>query len=273
MPDSPSNPQATQPVPECIAKHEANDLTDFSKTIRNLSMHRDFIWRGQMQESWRLEPSIDRLIRRLNPRDPTAFIENHLDTFKRSARGRRAPYTKPFETLTDHEWWALGQHNGLATPLLDWTRSPYIALFFAFEESPSPESNCETGTRPPAQHRVVYGLSTSSFHSVAKAADDDHPITPNPIQLIDPLTDDNYRLVNQRGLFTLAKPLTDIKTWATDNFKHEMRPTLLMITLPDCERDDVLRNLNRMNINHLTLFPDLDGSCRFTNFTSSIQHY
>ena len=57
-------------------------------------------------------------------------------------------------TLPDDEIgaWALGQHYDLKTPLLDWTRSPDIAGYFAFVGLDNPNG-------PDPAHRFVYALN------------------------------------------------------------------------------------------------------------------
>jgi hypothetical protein len=82
-----------------------------------------YIWRGQRKSDWSLSSSLDRLFQKLNllaagPKVLERRSKEHLEAFKYAARGRRG--TNP-AALLENEWWALGQHFGLATPLLDWT--------------------------------------------------------------------------------------------------------------------------------------------------------
>ncbi|MGX9912406.1 FRG domain-containing protein, partial [Enterobacter hormaechei subsp. hoffmannii] len=93
-----------------------------------------FIFRGQRCSSWTLETSLDRHLKRIKPEEINldSTYDFVLQNFALSLRGR-SDIDKDHISNID-ELWALGQHYGLATPLLDWTRSLFVALYFAFED-------------------------------------------------------------------------------------------------------------------------------------------
>lgn len=225
-----------------------------------------YIWRGQRRSDWSLSSSLDRLYQEtgLIKRSPTELEESskrHLRAFQYASRGRRG--TNPAQ-LAENEWWALGQHFGLATPLLDWTRSPFAAAYFAFEENPS------NGT----EWRVIFGLDESAVDRRYKELQSGPSFETGRlpvVELIDPMSDENQRLVSQGGLFTRAPIGTPIERWVEEQFEGSNSPVLVRIEIPDADREVCLRTLNRMNINHLSLFPDLLGASRFTNLNLELE--
>ena len=182
-----------------------------------------YIWRGQRCENWLLESTLDRLIpAKIPSRQQRSFRNQHLERFKFAARGRRG--INPPQLEEENDWWALGQHNGLATPLLDWTTSPFVAAYFAFIGIGQPQTS----------RRVVFALHQPSVESKSRkifletkkqemkeqkereksgrtVLKRRGPIRP-PVEFIRPLSDENARLVSQGGLFTRSPDGENLET-------------------------------------------------------------
>ena len=192
------------------------------------------------------------------------IIAQHLLRFKHATRGRRG--TNPAAIPSENEWWALGQHQFLATSLLDWSTSPFVASFFAYEfKEPS-----STGSR------MVFGISRTSIESEFRKIVSEYRRKGRPpiIEFVDPFSDENPRLVNQGGLFTRSPFGVDIEKWIMDNLTvADKRVRMWKLRLPELEREVALKSVNRMNINHLSLFPDLYGASLYSNLSLEIDNY
>jgi hypothetical protein len=197
---------------------------------------------------------LDRELNGLTPDLAQRLTDRHLDVFKANTRGRRGPNPRALDD--ENEWWALGQHYGLSTPLLDWTRSPYAAVYFAFEER-----------RGATRFRVVFALDRTAVEIKNDEVDRGEEIEGRPpfLQFLSSSSDENPRLVSQRGLFTRAPAGIDIETWVKNAYLGMDEAVLYVLYIPNRVRFDCLDSLRQMNIHHLSLFPDLNGASRFAN--------
>lgn len=82
------------------------------------------IYRGVPDARFELVPKIGRYHGGWDPR-----LERDILTI---FRNRARPYLDR-EPSTMWEWLTIAQHHGLATRLLDWTRNPLVAAYFAVE--------------------------------------------------------------------------------------------------------------------------------------------
>ena len=223
----------------------------------------NYVYRGHADSTWLLEPTLDRIIKKPNSPDRAT----HLEDFKLEVRGRRGP--NPPLLKDENDWWALGQHHGLATPLLDWTESPFVALYFAAYNA------YQTKTDSLAVFVFSQFMANKISRSIKMNSGveliNEHKPT---VKMVKPFSDENNRLVSQRGLFTRGPNNMDIESWVKKfNDSKNITIALAKIIIPNEDIETCLLYLNRMNINHATLFPDLSGASEHCNNKLTIDCY
>ena len=227
----------------CLNVRITNVMKFAKFAVANFDRRPQFVFRGQSNgETWSLQPTFQRLSHGSNWSGDDLRI--HLQVFRHAARGRRGP--NPRE-LQEDEWWTLGQHYGLATPFLDWTRSYWVALYFAFCDS---QAMCST--------RAVYAADLSAICDKSASLH-------NEVQMVDPESQDNPRLTSQSGVLLKLSIARSLEEWVQEHFRGGDRVVLTKIMIPNEDIEYCLRDPNRMNINHLSLFPDLTGAAAYAN--------
>lgn len=249
---------------DCYKVLELKNIDDFENFIsKNHNALDDCYYRGQQDASWKLEPSIFRKSDTIwkNRREKLA---NHLRNFQLSARGKCSlPFDVPGKLDDDIElpWWALGQHYGLKTPLLDFVLSPYVALFYSFE----------TESESDIAKRAIFVLDMNRIHSIEGDGD-----ISKFMRKVNTLSHENERLIAQKGELIYIPDFIEPKYRTIESSLesfHSMYSKkeilLLKITLPNSERKTILQKCDLMNINRQTLFPDLTGASEYCNYLIS----
>ena len=235
------------------------------------------IWRGHREQAWKLETTFERSFKNNSTK---RTIQEQFERFYFACNGKVPVGT--LRQLSDYkELYAIGQHYGLHTPLLDWTESPYVAAFFAFADKDE--------TKGKNEFRAVFCLRKKHVEIMEEARIEEAKSNPpnninalallahtslkeNQLSFYRPEISDNTRLISQSGLFSLS--ISSVEHWFTANASGEDQIAYLQkLLIPESERPLALKALNRMNINYSTLFPDLEGASKHTNLYMEIDIY
>lgn len=166
-------------------------------------------------------------------------VNKYLEKSRWAFRGRVAEQYILADDGFVNEFWAVGQHYQLKTPLLDWTKSLLVALFFAFSEV----KVCLMD-----KYRVIYILDILRTFTNTK--------------IIESRVDIGGRMNAQRGVFTdllLTEFLEENKRIAEIGSAY---PFLTRVRISTELRIQIMRYLEGVNIRVSTLFPDIDGAVK-----------
>jgi len=210
-----------------------------------LEQDEGLIFRGQAK-SWPLQTSYHRT----GYADLVSYLDNEVVQLEHHVN---AISNHPYNIGDDRSLGALlnlAQHHGYPTPLLDWSKSPYVAAFFAFENKSELKKDgkvtififdekrwsARAGKQAPirAPHVMVRVLELPGFN--------------------------NPRVLPQQAL-TMFSNMNDIEgiVQANESFRGEF---LKRVTIDVSEAENAIRDLKLMGLTWGSLFPGFDGICK-----------
>jgi hypothetical protein len=240
-------------------KHLVEELDKLEKSYGNLAKR--FLYRGQANSTWTLETTMERSLK-----TPVSLSKYYL--FAYSAKTMIETFTETtwdipeppnynqwlkesnalsFQPFPAYNYLAYLRHHGFPSPFLDWSASPYIAIFFAF-------NNCPRNVK----HVSLYAFL--EYVGYGKGTSTDQP----QICVLGPYVKVHRRHFLQQSQYTICVEFDENGAIYTDHERvtrknDDKQDMLWKFNIPVTERARVLGELNRMNINSFSLFGSEDS--------------
>lgn len=212
------------------------------------------LYRGQ-SENWPLKSKLLRIVEKKNKIKEFYKIEKNIfNEFKKTS----SPWNANIAKFNDWQTLSIGQHYGLPTRLLDWTKNPNIALWFALHER-----------KENLNDRVVWGLVVENENLADFKKDD--LFSDRFIKVFEPTGIDDPRIISQESWLSVQSILLFERNGdglpvfneiGIMNELEEFESYLIRIFIPEEFRTSILTELDNQGINYCSLFPGLDGLCK-----------
>jgi hypothetical protein len=226
----------------------------------------DPLYRGQSKSSYKLSTTLDRYFngpvsfeayqRYLSAVKPA--IESFTGTkfefnFRNEADDSRILMGDVRLQIGQYEYMAYLRHHGFPSPLLDWSRSPYVALYFAYENADVTE---DVAVYVYVEH---LGGGKGGLVGSPQIHEFGHYVTAHRRHF---LQQSQYTacIKKENGMWYYCPHEEAFSTAQTD------QDLLIKLELPSSERDRTLLKLDSMNINAFSLFGSDEGLMKMLAF-------
>jgi hypothetical protein len=206
----------------------------------------DLLFRGQSNDL-PLLPKIARTNQHLNLIDKESKMLSELRV--RGGVHRDLSQFDSWSLLT------LAQHYGLATRLLDWTRNPLVAIWFACKELSDKDS--------PHVYILLPHWDIDFLDRKTLLNPQDH----FGVSILRPQMED-ARVIAQDGWFTVHSISRKYNTFLPLGALEHHAEGMVKIKINSCSKVAILKDLDRLGISYQTIFPDLEGLCKYINWQS-----
>ena len=241
-------------------------IDDLLQFVNSLSQkHGRTLWyRGEDNAELSLVPSIQRTQKRI---DVERYITN--DFYIRA----RQIMNNPPEKHNYAAWVAIMQHYGLPTRMLDWSKSPLIASFFATETyKESPDTDACVWVLAPIMLNEQQGFGRCIYPNDADTTQEmllpafkhnhhNHELDDKILACSS--TDNNLRMYSQQANFTVHNSLKRLEDICDEN-------TLYRIIIPKERKKYFINSLRVFGITEGSIYPDLDHISKDLKYTYEI---
>ena len=223
-------------------RKNAISWADFRREVQKLDRH-SWVFRGQAAP-WSLRTCFHRRGRY----DLIRYGNEDVNALHRAVVSASNQWLHLADPLQHASLLALAQHHGYPTPLLDWTRSPYIAAYFAVRDEAPADS--------PGGPRI-HAFNSRRWQTIGYQTREFTDPVPT-LTILDAVPLWNLRAAQQQSLTTMSN-VDNI-----ERFIDQMAPAapavLQWFDFDAKERGEILEELEWMGVTESLLFPGIEGA-------------